>query len=111
MNSPISSIVTDCPEEISLLKELQQTTGTHKKLDKGIEWHHINPNLGAITKEKRDAKTAEQVIDILKKEQKFLSQLHGTLKHPDHHGQTCSINSSRTFKKVLLDLIMVALLR
>ncbi len=85
---------TGAKTESMLIKELQQTTDLkmmHKELDQGIEAHHINSNLEAIAKEKQEAKTTDQVLDVIKKEQEFLAQLHGTLKHPEHHGQILAL--------------------
>jgi hypothetical protein len=78
-------LISGTKTESSLVKELQQTIdlkATHKKLDQDIEAHHINSNLEAITKEKQEAKTSDQVIDAIKKEQEFLNKLNGTLKYP-----------------------------
>ena len=63
-----------------------------------MQTNNINSNLAAITKEKQEAKTPDQVIDSLKKEQGFLSQLHATLKHPDHHGQALSLSIQNAVK-------------
>ena len=96
-----TALSTGAKTESMIIKELQQTTDlkeTHKKLDQDIEAHHINSNLAAITKEKQEAKTPDQVIDSLKKEQGFLSQLHATLKHPDHHGQELSLSIQNAMK-------------
>ena len=85
----------------SLVKELQQTTDLkeiHRKLDQDIEAHHINSTLASIEKEKQEAKTSDQVIDTLKKEQKFLTQLHGTLKYPEYHGQILALSIQNAMK-------------
>ena len=96
-----TAIATGAKTESRIIKELQQTTDlkeTHKKLDQDIEVHHINSNLAAITKEKQEAKTPDQAIDSLKKEQGFLSQLHAGLKHPEHHGQALSLSIQNAVK-------------
>jgi len=96
-----TALSTGTKDESSIIKELQQTTDlkeTHKKLDQGIEAHHINSNLEAITKEKQEAKTSDQVIDSLKKEQGFLTQLHSTLKYPEYHGQAFSLSIQNAMK-------------
>ena len=85
----------------SLVKEFQHTTDLkemHKKLDQDIETHHINSNLEAIEKEKHEAKTPQEAIDTIKKEQKFLAQLHGTLKYPEHHGQAFALSIQNAMK-------------
>jgi len=96
-----TAIATGAKTESMIIKELQQTTdlkATHKKLDQDIEAHHINSNLEAITKEKQEAKTPDQVIDSLKKEQGFLTELHATLKYPEHHGQALSLSIQSAVK-------------
>ncbi|MCF8494789.1 MAG: hypothetical protein K9G65_05310 [Rickettsiaceae bacterium] len=96
-----TTLATGAKTAESLVKELQQTTDlkmTHKKLDQGIEAHHINSNLEVIAKEKQEANTSDQVIDTLKKKQKFLTQLHGTLKYPEYHGQILALSIQNAMK-------------
>ena len=72
------SLLTGAKTEESLLKELEQMTDlkeTHKKLDRGIEVYHVNSTLANFKKEKQEAKTPQETMKILFKEQEFLSSL------------------------------------
>ena len=96
-----TTLSTGTKTEASLVKELHQTTDfkeMHKKLDQDIEAHHINSTLASIEKEKRVVKTPDHAIDLLKKEKKFLSGLHGNLKYPEHHNQSLLLSIQNAMK-------------
>lgn len=48
-----------------------------------IEARYVNSTLANITEEKQEAKTSVQIINVIKKEQEFLSNLHGNLKYSE----------------------------
>jgi Ti-type conjugative transfer relaxase TraA len=71
-----------------LLKNLKQVTDlkvAHTQLDKDIEVHHINSTLEELKEDKQVSKTPDEVLNIITKEQEFLSGLHNNIKYPEHH--------------------------
>jgi hypothetical protein len=74
--------------EDELLDKLKQTTdlkASYTELDKHIEVHTINTTLRGFTEERQTAKTPNEVINIISKEQEFLVSLHNNIKYPDEH--------------------------
>ena len=100
--------------EVSLLKDLQQVTDleeAHTKLDKDIEVHHINSTLDNSASQKHEAKSLEEILSIITKEQDFLSGLHGNIKYPEEHTdiqEKCEFAHKQTGEKVLHDLKDIA---
>lgn len=101
--------------EVGLLKDLQQVTDleeTHTKLDKDIEVHHINSTLDNSASQKHEAKSLEEILSIITKEQDFLSGLHVNIKYPEEHNQAlldkCEFAHKQTGEKVLHDLKDIA---
>ena len=72
-------------DEESLRQELQKTTDlkeTYVSLDQAFELHHIRSNLNSFREEKAEAKTPNEIIGIIAKEQEYLSNLSDNLKYP-----------------------------
>jgi Ti-type conjugative transfer relaxase TraA len=71
-----------------LISDLQQVTDLKEayiKLDKDVESHYIRSTLDGFKEEKQEAKTSDEVLSIIGKEQEFLSGLYGNIKYPEQH--------------------------
>lgn len=82
------SLESQVKTEDELLDKLKQTTdlkASYTELDKHIEVHNINTTLRGFTEEKQTAKTPDEVINIISKEQEFLVSLRDNIKYPDEH--------------------------
>ncbi len=82
------SLESQVKTEDELLDKLKQTTdlkASYTELDKHIEVHTINTTLRGFTEERQTAKTPDEVINIISKEQEFLVSLHNNIKYPDEH--------------------------
>ena len=76
-----------------MLKDLQQVTdlkAAYITLDKDIEAHHINSTLDGFDQEKQEAKTPNEILAVIGKEQEFLSGLHNNIKYPEHISEEMS---------------------
>ena len=56
----------------------------HKKLDKDIESYTIDKEASKFKEERNSSKTLDSVIGAMRKEQEYLSGLHGKLLNDDH---------------------------
>jgi Ti-type conjugative transfer relaxase TraA len=82
------SLESQVKTEYELLDKLKQTTdlkASYTELDKHIEVHNINTTLRGFMEEKQTAKTPDEVINIISKEQEFLVSLRDNIKYPDEH--------------------------
>lgn len=70
---------------VQTLKETTNIQTMQQNLEKALEAHSIDSTLTTLSKEKQNAKTPEQVIDLLKQEQDFLCNLDNTMKYPEYH--------------------------
>ncbi|MDP4708634.1 MAG: hypothetical protein NWS20_01325, partial [Rickettsiaceae bacterium] len=82
------SLASGAKSENELVSDLQRVTDlkeAHTNLDKDIEAHHINSTLDNSAIQKQEAKSPEEILSIITKEQEFLSGLHGNIKYPEEH--------------------------
>ena len=82
------SLESQVKTDDELLDKLKQTTdlkASYIELDKHIEVHNINTTLRGFTEERQTAKTPDEVMNIITKEQKFLVSLRDNIKYPDEH--------------------------
>ena len=82
------SLENQVKTEDELLDKLKHTTdlkASYTELDKHIEVHNINTTLRGFTEERQTAKTPDEVINIISKEQEFLVSLRDNIKYPDEH--------------------------
>jgi len=96
--------------EIDLLKDLQQVTdlkASHISLDKDIEVHHINKTLDSFEQKKQEAKTPNEILVVISKEQDFLSNLHNNIKYPEQDSsivEKCKLANSQKEDNSFRDL-------
>jgi hypothetical protein len=82
------ALVSGAKTKNELISDLQQVTDlkeAHTKLDKDVEVHHINGTLDGLEQEKKEAKTPDELLNVIGKEQEFLSELHNNIKYPEQH--------------------------
>jgi Ti-type conjugative transfer relaxase TraA len=82
------SLESQVKTEDELLDKVKQTTdlkASYTELDKHIEVNNINTTLRGFTEERQTAKTPDEVINIISKEQEFLVSLRDNIKYPDEH--------------------------
>ena len=82
------SLASGAKSENELVSDLQRVTDlkeAHTNLDKDIEAHHINSTLDNSAIQKQEAKSPEEILSIITREQEFLSGLHGNIKYPEEH--------------------------
>ena len=80
-------------------------------LDKNIEAHHINSTLDDFDQDKQEAKTPNEILSIIGKEQEFLSGLHNNIKYPEYHADIpdkCEIAYNQKEDNSLKDLKDIA---
>ena len=98
-----ASLSSGAKSEKELMTELSKVTdlkAAHKKLDKDIEAHTINKQLSQFKKDRNSHTSLTSVIDVMRKEQEYLSGLHSKLRHNDHDSQLMqSINSAHNQTK------------
>ena len=66
---------------IADLRNVSDLKDAYATVDKGNEAHHIRSMIGGFEKEKCEAKTFSQLVDVLKKQQEYLSGLKDNLKY------------------------------
>ena len=56
-------------------------------LDSGLENHRVQTTLNNFTRQKEQAKTLPEILQITAGRQEFLSSLHNTIKYPELQSQ------------------------
>jgi len=69
------------------LKDTTDLKSTYINLDKTLEAHHVKSILDKFAVAKLEAKSPEELITILTKEQRYLAELNDTIKYPDQHSK------------------------
>lgn len=90
-----------------LLEELQSATSlklTYVRLDMDVEKYNIERALGLCKNSKMCAKSHEELLSVISKEQNFLAELQDTLKYPEQYEQNLKdmINQAYTHKQECL---------
>ena len=82
------SLASGAKSEKALVSDLQEVTDLkqpHTKLEKDIEVHHVNSTLDDFKQEQQKAKTPNETMNVLIKQQEFLVGLHDNLKYSEVH--------------------------
>ena len=95
------SIETGFKDRSTIVEELKNTEDlktTYVNLDRGLENHCIQLNLNNLSRQKEQAKTLPDILQITAGKQEFLSSLHNTIKYPDLQSQTLLDSISQAHK-------------
>jgi len=89
--------------EVQMMKVMRSTINIediYTAIDKVCEDHHIKTNLTAFSNAKATAATPSELLDIITKEQNFLSGLHGNLKYKEEQQNLLPIiNAAQDFRQ------------
>ena len=88
VNDSIETGFKDGSTIVEELKNTENLKATYVNLDKELENHRVQTNLHNFTRQKEQAKTTLEILQITAGEQEFLSSLHNTIKYPDRHSQS-----------------------
>ena len=95
------SIETGFKDGSTIVEELKNTENlkaTYVNLDRELENHRVQTNLNNFTRQKEQAKTVLEILQITAGKQKFLSSLHNTIKYPELQSQTLRDSISNAHK-------------
>ena len=103
------SIETGFKDGSTIVEELKNTENlkaTYVNLDRELENHRVQTNLNNFTRQKEQAKTVLEILQITAGEQEFLASLHNTIKYPELQSQTLLDSISNAHKGQQQDNIM-----
>ncbi|MEA0971258.1 putative conjugal transfer protein TraH [Candidatus Megaera venefica] len=85
------SIEAGLKDSSTIVEELKNASGlksAYVNLDRELENRLVQTNLNSFSRQKAQARTLPEVLQITNEQQEFLASLHNTIKYPEEHSQS-----------------------